>query len=144
MISPHLLRRSAVGAVVFLVLLETVLEVHSWIGRKAFETQVEPHYSWGFYGDSGQALSKRVGLIKLKLDEALRQRVRTVIRDNTTPRHVPAKILAVPEVPRTKSGKIVELAVRSVVHGEIVTNTEALANPAALAYFADIDELGED
>jgi len=80
----------------------------------------------------------------IELDEALRQRVRTVIRDNTTPRHVPAKILAVPEIPRTKSGKIVELAVRSVVHGEVVTNTEALANPEALAYFADIDELGED
>ena len=63
----------------------------------------------------------------------LQQRIRDVIRQNTTPRHVPAKIVAVPEIPRTKSGKIVELAVRSVVHGDAVKNTEALANPEALA-----------
>jgi acetoacetyl-CoA synthetase len=80
----------------------------------------------------------------VQLDEALQQRIRTVIRGNATPRHVPAKILAVPEIPRTKSGKIVELAVRSVVHGEVVKNTEALANPEALAYFANIAELDED
>ena len=65
-----------------------------------------------------------------------------MIRENTTPRHVPAKIVAVPEIPRTKSGKIVEIAVRTVVHGEEVKNTEALANPEALRYFRDIPELG--
>jgi acetoacetyl-CoA synthetase len=80
----------------------------------------------------------------IELDETLQQRIRTVIRENTTPRHVPAKIVAVPEIPRTKSGKIVELAVRSVVHGEAVKNTGALANPEALAHFADLDELGTD
>ena len=80
----------------------------------------------------------------LELDDALRQRIRAVIRENTTPRHVPAKIIAVPEIPRTKSGKIVELAVRSVVHGDTVKNTEALANPAALEHFAGIAELDED
>ncbi len=78
------------------------------------------------------------------LDAALQQRMRAVIRQNTTPRHVPAKIVAVPEIPRTKSGKIVELAVRSVVHGEPVKNTEALANPEALAHFSGIDELQTD
>ena len=78
------------------------------------------------------------------LDDALRQRIRTVIRENTTPRHVPAKIVAVPEIPRTKSGKIVELAVRSVIHGESVKNTDALANPEALEHFANIAELDED
>ena len=80
----------------------------------------------------------------ITLDEPLRQRIRSVIRENATPRHVPAKIIAVPDIPRTKSGKIVELAVRSIVHGEAVKNTEALANPASLAYFADIAELSED
>jgi len=80
----------------------------------------------------------------IALDEALQQRIRTVIRQNTTIRHVPAKIVAVPEIPRTKSGKIVELAVRSIVHGETVKNSEALANPEALEHFADIAELGED
>jgi acetoacetyl-CoA synthetase len=80
----------------------------------------------------------------VELDESLRQRIRTVIRQNTTPRHVPSKIVAVPEIPRTKSGKIVELAVRSVVHGDAVKNTEALANPEALAHFANIDELQTD
>jgi acetoacetyl-CoA synthetase len=77
------------------------------------------------------------------LDETLRAKIRKVIRDNTTPRHVPAKIIAVPEIPRTISGKIVELAVRSVIHGEPVKNTDALANPQALRYFADIAEMQE-
>jgi acetoacetyl-CoA synthetase len=78
----------------------------------------------------------------IELDDDLRNRIRRVIRENTTPRHVPAKIVAVPEIPRTKSGKIVEIAVRSVVHGEAVKNTEALANPEALQHFRDIPELG--
>jgi acetoacetyl-CoA synthetase len=77
------------------------------------------------------------------LDDELKASIRKVIRDNTTPRHVPAKIVAVPEIPRTISGKIVELAVRAVVHGEPVKNTDALANPAALKHFADIRELHE-
>jgi len=64
-----------------------------------------------------------------------------VIRDNTTPRHVPAKIVQVPDIPRTKSGKIVELAVRQVVHGQPVKNVEALANPEALEHFRDRPEL---
>ena len=78
----------------------------------------------------------------VNLDDALMARIRAVIRDNTTPRHVPAKIVAVADIPRTKSGKIVELAVRSVVHGETVKNTEALANPEALENFRGIAELG--
>ena len=79
----------------------------------------------------------------VQLDDELRGRIRDVIRRNTTPRHVPAKIIAVDEIPRTKSGKIVELAVRSVVHGETVKNTEALANPEALDNFRNIAELDE-
>jgi acetoacetyl-CoA synthetase len=76
-----------------------------------------------------------------ELDDDLKGRIRTLIRENTTPRHVPAKIIAVPEIPRTISGKIVELAVRSVVHGEAVRNTDALANPHALDHFRDQPEL---
>ncbi|WP_426234313.1 acetoacetate--CoA ligase [Pseudomonas sp. TWP3-2] len=75
------------------------------------------------------------------LDEALQQQIRQVIRANTTPRHVPAKIVAVTDIPRTISGKIVELAVRNVVHGEPVKNTDALANPEALEQFRDRPEL---
>jgi len=75
------------------------------------------------------------------LDEALQQRIRQTIRANTTPRHVPARIVAVPEIPRTISGKIVELAVRNVVHGLPVNNTDALANPQALEHFRDLPEL---
>lgn len=75
------------------------------------------------------------------LDDAIQQLIRTTIRQNTTPRHVPAKIIAVPEIPRTLSGKIVELAVRNVVHNLPVKNTDALANAHALAYFKDIPEL---
>ncbi len=77
----------------------------------------------------------------IDLNHELVDRIRKTIRDNTTPRHVPAKVIAVPEIPRTKSGKIVELAVRSVVHGEAVKNTDALANPEALDCFRDLPEL---
>ena len=80
----------------------------------------------------------RQGLV---LDDDLELRIRKLIRKNTTPRHVPAKIIAVPEIPRTISGKIVELAVRSVVHGEAVGNMDALANPAALDHFRGLPEL---
>jgi len=75
------------------------------------------------------------------LDDALEQKIRQVIRANTTPRHVPAKILAVSDIPRTISGKVVELAVRNVVHGEPVKNTDALANPEALEQFRGRVEL---
>jgi acetoacetyl-CoA synthetase len=75
------------------------------------------------------------------LDDALRERIRRVIRDNASPRHVPARIIAVADIPRTRSGKITELAVRDVVHGRPVKNREALANPEALALFAGIAEL---
>ena len=75
------------------------------------------------------------------LDTTLEKRIRDVIRDNTTPRHVPARIVAVDDIPRTISGKIVELAVREVVHGRPVKNTDALANPAALEEFRDRPEL---
>jgi acetoacetyl-CoA synthetase len=77
----------------------------------------------------------------LSLDEGLIDRIRTQIRGNTTPRHVPARILQVTGIPRTKSGKIVELAVRDVVHGRPVKNREALANPEALDEYADRPEL---
>ncbi len=77
----------------------------------------------------------------IDLDDELIGRIRRIIRENTTPRHVPAKVISVKEIPRTKSGKIVELAVRSVVHGEEVRNTEALANPEALKYFRGLTEL---
>ncbi|MBT8764963.1 acetoacetate--CoA ligase [Metapseudomonas boanensis] len=75
------------------------------------------------------------------LDEALQTRIRQVIRANATPRHVPARIIAVTDIPRTISGKIVELAVRNVVHGKPVKNTDALANPQALELFRDLPEL---
>jgi acetoacetyl-CoA synthetase len=80
----------------------------------------------------------------VELDDDLQKRIRAVIRKNTTPRHVPTKIVDVADIPRTKSGKIVELAVRSIVHGETVKNTAALANPEALENFRDIAELNDD
>ncbi|RON61555.1 acetoacetate--CoA ligase [Pseudomonas fluorescens] len=77
----------------------------------------------------------------VELDEALQAQIRQVIRANTTPRHVPAKILSVTDIPRTISGKVVELAVRNVIHGEMVKNTDALANPEALEQFRNRAEL---
>jgi len=77
----------------------------------------------------------------LTLDDALVAKIKKRIRDNTTPRHVPAKVLQVADIPRTKSGKIVELAVRDVIHGRAVKNVEALANPEALEQFRGRAEL---
>ena len=75
------------------------------------------------------------------LDEELRARIKRKIREGASPRHVPAKIVAVADIPRTKSGKIVELAVRDIVHGRDVKNREALANPEALELYRDLPEL---
>ncbi len=75
------------------------------------------------------------------LDDDLRERIRSIVRTNATPRHVPARIVSVPDIPRTRSGKITELAVRDVVHGHEVTNLEALANPEALEHFRNRPEL---
>lgn len=77
----------------------------------------------------------------LVLDDTLEKRIREQVRVNTTPRHVPAKIVQVADIPRTRSGKIVELAVRNIVHGRPVKNNEALANPEALEHFRDRAEL---
>ena len=77
----------------------------------------------------------------VELDEALESKIRSHIRANATPRHVPARIVQVTDIPRTRSGKITELAVRDVVHGREVKNKEALANPEALEQFADRSEL---
>jgi acetoacetyl-CoA synthetase len=77
----------------------------------------------------------------VELDDALRDVIRKKIRTGASPRHVPAKIVQVGDIPRTKSGKITELAVRDVIHGRPVKNTEALANPESLAFYKDIAEL---
>jgi acetoacetyl-CoA synthetase len=76
-----------------------------------------------------------------RLDAPLIDAIEHQIRRNTTPRHVPARILQVTDIPRTKNGKIVELAVRDVIHGREVRNVEALANPEALAQYRDRPEL---
>ena len=77
----------------------------------------------------------------ITLDGALESKIRSRIRANATPRHVPARIVQVTDIPRTRSGKITELAVRDVVHGRAVKNREALANPQALEQFAGRPEL---
>ena len=96
-------------------------------------------------GQDWQGDVRVVLFVKLKdglaLDEALSARIKARIRENTTPRHVPARIVQVADIPRTKSGKIVELAVRDVVHGRQVKNLEALANPEALEHFRNREEL---
>ncbi len=75
------------------------------------------------------------------LDAELEQRIRDEIRRRASPRHVPAKIIAVADIPRTMNGKIVELAVREAIHGRPVGNRDALANPQALELFVDRPEL---
>jgi acetoacetyl-CoA synthetase len=75
------------------------------------------------------------------LTEDLQKTIRKTIREGASPRHVPAVILSVPDIPRTKSGKITELAVRDIVHGKIVKNVEALANPECLEHYRNRSEL---
>jgi acetoacetyl-CoA synthetase len=77
----------------------------------------------------------------LTLDDDLVERIRRRVRDHTSPHHVPRKILQVPDIPRTISGKITELAVRDVIHGREVKNVDAMANPEALRWFVDREEL---
>ena len=96
-------------------------------------------------GQDWQGDVRVVLFVKLRdgvnIDEPLVTAIKRRIRDNTTPRHVPAKIVQVDDIPRTKSGKIVELAVRDVVHGRPVKNIEALANPEALEQYRNRVEL---
>jgi acetoacetyl-CoA synthetase len=77
----------------------------------------------------------------ISLTDELQTRIRKTIRQNATPRHVPARIVQVADIPRTISGKIVELAVRNIIHGRPVKNVDALANPDALELFKDLEEL---
>ena len=96
----------------------------------------------------GQSWDKDVRVVlfvvlsaELTLDDKLTKKIQNQVRANCTPRHVPAKILQVEDIPRTKSGKITELAVRDIVHGRVVKNVEALANPEALAFYEGRVEL---
>ena len=93
-----------------------------------------------FHGDARVVLFVKL-TEGLTLDAALVEKVKQRIRENTSPRHVPAKVVQVPDIPRTKSGKIVELAVRDVVHGRTVKNMDAMANPDALEFFRNRPEL---
>ncbi len=77
----------------------------------------------------------------LQLDAELIERIRQTVRENTSPRHVPARVLQVPDIPRTRSNKVAEIAVRNIIHGQPVTNRDALANPEALDAFAGRPEL---
>jgi acetoacetyl-CoA synthetase len=96
--------------------------------------------------DTGDGDQRVVLFVKLReglqLTDVLRDNIRTCIRENTTPRHVPAVISQVTDIPRTRNGKISEIAVRDVLHGRPVKNTEALANPEALEQFRNPAESG--
>jgi len=94
-------------------------------------------------GDQRVVLFVRLRDPNAYLDEDLVKRIKDTVRAGASPRHVPEKILQVPDIPRTRSGKIVELAVRDVIHGRGVQNVEALANPEALEYFRSRPELDD-
>jgi acetoacetyl-CoA synthetase len=91
----------------------------------------------GTYGDVRIVLFVRLRG-ELRLDEALIGKIKRQIRDNTTPRHVPARVVQVRDIPRTKSNKIVELAVRNLIHGDPVKNLSALANSEALEEYRQL------
>ena len=98
-------------------------------------------------GQIWQSDTRVVLFVKLRdgqtLDAELEERIRSDIRRHASPRHVPARIVQVADIPRTKNGKVVELAVKAVVHGMPVPNTDALANPGALEHFRDLPQLAE-
>jgi len=98
-------------------------------------------------GQIWQSDTRVVLFVKLRdgqtLDAQLEERIRSDIRRHASPRHVPARIVQVADIPRTKNGKVVELAVKAVVHGMPVPNTDALANPDALEHFRDLPQLAE-
>jgi len=79
-----------------------------------------------------------------ELTEDLKGQIKKTIRDNTSPRHIPAKIIAVPDIPYTLNMKKVELAIKKVIQGEAVLNKDALRNPESLDYYAQLHELHED
>jgi acetoacetyl-CoA synthetase len=108
--------------------------------------EVQESVAIGQLWPPGQPTDTRVVLFVkllegLELDDALEERIRRQIGEHTTKRHVPARIVQVADIPRTKTHKVVELAVKAVVHGMPVTNTDALANPEALELFRDLPEL---
>jgi acetoacetyl-CoA synthetase len=108
--------------------------------------EVEEAVAIGQLWPPGQPTDSRIVLfVKLRagfeLEDHLEERIRHEIRRHASPRHVPARIVQVSDIPRTKNGKVVELAVKAVVHGMPVANTDALANPEALALFKDLPEL---
>jgi acetoacetyl-CoA synthetase len=117
-----------IGTAEIYAVLETMREIE---GGLAIERQM---------GDK----SHMVLFVKLRqghaLDEALAKEIRRKLRAELSPRHAPANIIAAPDLPHTKSGKLVELAVRDAVHGKAATNAEALANPEALGFFATLGE----
>ena len=96
------------------------------------------------WGDDVRVILFVVLAANTKFSEELSTQIKQRIRTNASPRHVPAKIIAVPEIPRTRSGKIAELAVRNLVHGRAVDNATALANPECLPQFKNIPELQID
>ena len=79
-----------------------------------------------------------------QLSEALQNKIRKLIRENASPRHVPKKIISIPAVPYTLNMKKVELAVKKIIEGKPVLNRDALSNPEALDYYRDLPELKED
>ena len=98
-------------------------------------------------GQQWQGDARMILFVKLRaglaLDEALIKRIKQTLREHASPRHVPARVLQVADIPRTQSGKIAELAVRAIIHGEPVKNIEALANPEALEHFRRLPGSGD-
>ena len=86
------------------------------------------------------SLEKTLGADLLNTNEKIKT-IKSSIRKNCSPKHVPSVVIKVPEIPRTKSGKIVELAVRKVIHGETINNKEAIANPESLEFFENLPQL---
>ena len=115
-------------------------DFYAYANRKWMEATEIPRdrTRWGTF-DIIDARNEEI--MKAALDDALRDRIRRQIREGASPHHVPRVIVQVSDIPRTISGKITELAVRDVIHGRPVKNTDAMANPEALDQYRNIPEL---
>jgi acetoacetyl-CoA synthetase len=123
---------------------DAVLNRGAWIGTAEIYRQVETIddvlQCIAIGRDIAPTSSDSIRAIKAEsFDAALERRIRQVIRTGTSPRHVPDAVIPVPDIPRTRSGKLVELAVRDVVNGREVKNVGALANPGALDHFRKLN-----
>ena len=123
-------------------ILKIAIDSPAAAGAGTLAKSISKHYNL-FYLDTGK-IYRMIAYLKIKFPEKFNHKfIKSKIRKNCSPKHVPTIIIKVPEIPKTKSGKIVELAVRQVINGEQINNKEAIANPDSLEFFKNLPQLAQ-